>query len=60
MRHGGESVKRSEAESTEQVRGRLERQLKRRAKELGFEVTKTAEANPPDATDRPLPPPARG
>jgi len=38
VRFGGEYVKRSEAEYTEQVRGRLERQLKRRAKELGFEV----------------------
>lgn len=46
VRFGGEYVKRSEAEYTEQVRGRLEKQLKRRAKELGFEVVKTATADP--------------
>ncbi len=40
VRYGGEYVKRTEAEYTEQVRGRLERQLKRRAKELGYEVRK--------------------
>jgi transposase len=50
VRFGGEYVKKSEAEYTEQMRGRLERQLRRRAKELGFEVTKTAEA----ATDSPV------
>ena len=51
VRFGGEYVKRSEAEYTEQVRGRLERQLKRRARELGFEVVKAATADPPAATD---------
>jgi transposase len=50
VRFGGEYVKKSEAEYTEQVRGRLERQLKRRAKELGFEVVKAAEA----PTDSPV------
>ena len=44
VRYGGESVKRTEAEYDAQVRGRLERQLKRRARELGFEVTKKPEA----------------
>ena len=44
---GGEYVKRSEAEYTEQVRERLEKQLKRRAKELGFEAVT---ADPPAAT----------
>lgn len=39
VRHGGEYVKRKMAVSSEQVRGRL----KRRAKELGFEVVKAAE-----------------
>jgi hypothetical protein len=43
VRYGGEYVKTSEAEYTELMRERLERQLKRRAKELGFEVTKKAE-----------------
>ena len=44
-RFGGCKMKR-----TEQVRERLEKQFKWRAKELGFEVTKTAES-PPAATD---------
>jgi hypothetical protein len=39
VRHGGEYVKRKMAVSSEQVRGRL----KRRAKELGFEMVKAAE-----------------
>jgi hypothetical protein len=43
VRYGGAYVKTSEAEYTELMRERLERQLKRRAKELGFEVTKKAE-----------------
>jgi transposase len=51
VRHGGEYVKASEAEYTERVRGRLERQLKRRAKELGFEVVKVPE---PPAGDSPV------
>ena len=57
VRYGGEYVKTSEAEYDAQVRGRLERQLKRRATELGFEVTKKAESA--DASDSPLsvPPP---
>ncbi len=45
VRHGGEYVKRTEAEYTAQVRERLERQLKRRATELGFEVTKKVETS---------------
>ena len=44
VRFGGAYVKRTESEYAEQVRERLERQLKRRAKELGFEVRKKAEA----------------
>ena len=47
MRYGGEYVKKSEAEYAEQVRERLEKQLKRRAGELGFEVTRKAEPPPP-------------
>jgi transposase len=40
MRYGAAYVKQDEAAYAEQVRGRLERQLHRRAKELGFEVRK--------------------
>jgi transposase len=51
VRYGGEYVKKSEAEYTEAVRGRLERQLKRRARELGYEVVKVAD---PPASDSPV------
>jgi hypothetical protein len=54
VRYGGEYVKRTEAEYTEQVRGRLERQLKRRAKELGYEVVKAADGPGSGASDNPL------
>lgn len=54
VRSGGEYVKRSEAEYAEQVRGRLEKRLHRRAAELGFEVTKKPE---PAAGDTGLSPP---
>ena len=50
-RFGGCKMKR-----TEQVRVRLEKQLQRRAKELGFEVTKTASETSdsrPSLTDDP-------
>src|SRR5262249_5507492 len=40
MRHGGADRKREEAADAEQGRGRLERQLPRRAKELGYELRK--------------------
>lgn len=46
VRYGGEYVKQSEAEYTEQMRQRLERSLHRRAKELGYEVVKKTEAEP--------------
>jgi transposase len=59
VRFGGEYVRRAEAEYTAQVRERLERQLKRRARELGFEVTKAAERPPTDARDTPVPPPEK-
>jgi transposase len=52
VRYGGEYVKKSEAEYAEQVRERLEKQLKRRAGELGFEVTRKAE--PPSSADPPV------
>jgi hypothetical protein len=55
---GGEYVKRTEAEYTEQVRGRLERQLKRRAKELGFEVVKAVEGASDRTVSVPPDPPA--
>jgi len=40
VRYGGEYVKKTEAEYAEQVRSKLEKGLHRRAKELGFTVTK--------------------
>ncbi|MGL6073931.1 MAG: hypothetical protein ACRC8S_07205 [Fimbriiglobus sp.] len=40
VRHGMAYVKQTEAAYAEQVRDRLERQLHRRAKELGYEVKK--------------------
>ena len=40
MRHGVAYMKQEEAAYAEQVRARLEKQLQRRAKELGFEVKK--------------------
>ena len=56
MRYGVAYIKRDEEAYAEQVRERLEKQLKRRAKELGFEVTKV-EVPPvdvPAASDTPL------
>ena len=38
MRHGEAYMKQTEAAYAEQVRERLEKQLRRRARELGFEV----------------------
>jgi hypothetical protein len=40
MRYGFAYVQQTEAAYTEQVRQRLEKQLRRRAKEMGFELTK--------------------
>ena len=40
MRHGVAYMRQEEAAYAEQVRARLEKQLQRRAKELGFEVKK--------------------
>ncbi|MFM2437465.1 MAG: hypothetical protein RLZ55_274 [Actinomycetota bacterium] len=54
VRHGEGYVSRSEAEYAEQVRERLEKQLKRRAKELGFEVMKVPEPPDPAASDTPV------
>ena len=53
VRYGAAYVKETEAAYAGQVRARLEKQLRRRAKELGFEVTKieaTAEAEQAAAT----------
>ncbi len=48
VRYGGAYVRQSEAEYTEQTRQRLEKGLRRRARELGYEVVKKAgEAGPP-------------
>jgi len=44
MRFGVAYMKRDEGAYAEQVREKLEKQLHRRAKELGFEVTKKADA----------------
>jgi hypothetical protein len=43
MRYGVEYVQREESAYADQVRERLEKQLHRRAKELGFEVVRKAE-----------------
>ena len=40
LRHGEAYAARQEETYAEEVRGRLEKQLRRRAKELGFEVVK--------------------
>jgi transposase len=40
MRYGVEYMQKTEAEYAEQVRGRVEKQLQRRAKELGYELKK--------------------
>jgi hypothetical protein len=40
MRYGVAYVKQDEAAYAEQVRARLEKQLQRRAKELGYELKK--------------------
>ncbi len=50
MRHGASYVKRTEQAYAEQMRARQEKQLHRRAKELGFAVTKVESVTPtPDA-----------
>ena len=48
MRYGEAYVKRTEEAYAEEVRERLEKQLRRRAKEMGFEV-KRLEAPPEPA-----------
>jgi transposase len=50
MRYGMGYVKQTEAAYAEEVRGRLEKQLRRRAKELGFEVRKVEPVPPALAT----------
>lgn len=55
MRYGLAYSKQEEAAYAEQVRDRLERQLRRRAKELGFEVVRVEPEPPPVGAD---PPPA--
>ena len=47
MRGGVGYLKQTEAAYAEQVRARLEKQLVRRAKELGYEVKKIESAEPP-------------
>jgi hypothetical protein len=40
VRFGGEYIKLTEAAYTEQIRNRLEKSLHKRAKELGYKLTK--------------------
>ena len=47
VRYGWDYVKKTEAEFQEQMRSKLEKGLHRRAKELGFTVTKTLAADTP-------------
>ena len=56
MRFGVAYMKRDEEAYAEQVREKLEKQLKRRAKELGFEVTKVElpASDATSASDTPL------
>ncbi len=49
LRYGWAYQKRSEEEFTTEHRQRMEKQLHRRAKELGFEVVKVAEPSGGDA-----------
>nr|WP_261341139.1 transposase [Fimbriiglobus ruber] len=53
MRYGLAYAQKEEAEYADQVRQRLEKQLHRRAKELGYEVRKIAPAGPTPATPAP-------
>ena len=46
MRYGAAYVKQSEQDYAEQVRERLEKQLARRAKEMGYELKKIEAASP--------------
>jgi hypothetical protein len=52
MRHGVGYVKRSQEASAEHTRAKVEKQFRRRAKELGYEVKKVEPAAP-----TPTPPP---
>ena len=47
MRYGEAYVKRTEEAYAEEVRERLERQLRRRAKEMGFELKAIDPVAPP-------------
>jgi hypothetical protein len=49
MRHGVAYMRQEEAAYPEQVSERLEKQLQRRAKELGFELKKIEPAKTPAA-----------
>jgi transposase len=49
MRYGMGYVKQTEAAYAQEVRGRLEKQLRRRARELGFEVKKVEPPEPAEA-----------
>lgn len=53
MRYGLAYMQKSEEEYAEQVRERLEKQLKRRAKELGYTLTKTEPPATPAPAEQP-------
>jgi transposase len=53
MRYGLAYVQQTEAADAEQVRQRLEKQLQRRAKELGYELKKIETLAPASAPDAP-------
>jgi hypothetical protein len=52
VQFGGEYIKLTEAAYTEQIRNRLEKSLHKRAKELGYKLTKVE--TPPEELENPL------
>jgi predicted ATPase len=54
LRYGEAYVKQDEEEYAAQVRERLEKQLRRRAMELGFEVVKVPAGPEPEPSDIPV------
>jgi hypothetical protein len=50
VRFGGEYIKLTEAAYTEQIRDRLEKSLHKRAKELGYKLTKVE--TPPEELEK--------
>jgi hypothetical protein len=54
LRYGEAYAKKDEEAYAAQVRDRLEKQLRRRAKELGLELVKAPGDAPPELSDTPL------